>query len=105
MDFFYVWLRRTLGGISSNFDTAFQYPLTTKWDHDLNDGELIDDSNRFNGDKNKSKNAYEEGMFRSFVACHQQLTPAGKLVIVFANKKPDAWETLVSATIRVWIYC
>ncbi len=100
MDFFYVWLRRTLGGISSNFDTAFQYPLTTKWDHDLNDGELIDDSNRFNGDKNKSKNAYEEGMFRSFVACHQQLTPEGKLVIVFANKKPDAWETLVSATIR-----
>jgi len=100
MDFFYVWLRRTLHGLSPIFDDSFKYSVTLKWNYESNDGELIDDSNRFNGDRTKSKSAYEEGMYRAFLACHQQMTPQGKMVIVFANKKPDAWETLVSATIR-----
>ena len=39
-------------------------------------------------------------MARSFQACHAALTPEGRLVVVFANKQPDAWETLVSAIIR-----
>ena len=39
-------------------------------------------------------------MFRAFQACYQALKPEGRLVIVFAHKHPDAWETLVSAIIR-----
>ena len=35
-----------------------------------------------------------------FERCAQVLTADGRLVIVFANKKPDAWETLVAAIIR-----
>lgn len=100
MDFFYVWLRRTLQGLSPEIDAAFREPLSPKWDHEKGDGELIDDSGRFEGDKNRSKAAYEEGMYRAFQACHLALTPEGRLVVVFANKKPDAWETLVSAIIR-----
>ena len=34
MDFFYVWLRRTLHGLSSEIDAAFHEPLAPKWDHD-----------------------------------------------------------------------
>ena len=100
MDFFYVWLRRTLDGLSPELDKAFSKPLAPKWDKDANDGELIDDSSRFDGDKTASKAAYEDGMFRAFQACHQTLKPEGRLVVVFANKQPDAWETLVSAIIR-----
>ncbi|HZP00480.1 MAG TPA: DUF1156 domain-containing protein [Terriglobia bacterium] len=100
MDFFYVWMRRTLHGLSQEVDDAFNEPLSPKWDHAKNDGELIDDSSRFGGDKGKSKRAYEEGMFRAFQACERTLKPDGRLVIVFANKQPDAWETLVSAIIR-----
>jgi putative DNA methylase len=100
MDFFYVWLRRTLYGLSSEIDAAFAYPLSPKWDHEHNDGELIDDSSRFGGDKQLSKANYENGMFRVFQACYKSLTPDGRLVIVFAHKQPDAWETLVSAIIR-----
>lgn len=100
MDFFYVWLRRTLYSLSPDIDAVFQKPLSPKWDHERNDGELIDDSSRFGGDKQKSKANYEAGMFRAFQACHQTLTPEGRLVIVFAHKQPDAWETLVSAIIR-----
>jgi hypothetical protein len=100
MDFFHVWLRRTLNGLSPGMDVAFREPLGPKWKHESNDGELVDDASRFEGDRGKSKNAYEDGMFRAFQACHQSLKPDGRLVIVFANKQPDAWETLVSATIR-----
>src|SRR5713226_4816083 len=100
MDFFYVWLRRTLHGLSPEIDAVFQQPLAPKWDHDRNDGELIDDSSRFGGDKQQSKANYENGMFRVFQACYKALKPDGRLVIVFAHKHPDAWETLVSAIIR-----
>jgi hypothetical protein len=76
------------------------YDLETKWNHEKNDGELIDDSSRHNGDKAKSKATYEEGMFHAFEACYQTLNNDGRLVIVFAHKQPEAWETLVSAMIR-----
>lgn len=100
MDFFYVWLRRVLSGWSSEFDTVFSRPLGPKWDHDAGDGELIDDANRFDGDQKRSKQNYEDGMAIAFRACHDALRPDGRLVVVFANKQPDAWEALVSAIIR-----
>jgi adenine-specific DNA methylase len=100
MDFFYVWLRRTLHGLSPEIDEAFREPLGPKWNAEKRDGELIDDSSRFGGDKAASKAAYEDGMFRAFQACDRALVPDGRMVVVFANKSPDAWETLVSAIIR-----
>ena len=39
-------------------------------------------------------------MARAFRSCHTALRPEGRLVVVFANKQPDAWETLVGALIR-----
>src|SRR5438034_1712144 len=100
MDFFYIWLRRTLYSLSAGIDAVFQQPLSPKWDHERNDGELIDDASRFGGDKQKSKANYEAGMFRAFQACYKALKSDGRLVVVFAHKEPDAWETLVSAIIR-----
>jgi adenine-specific DNA methylase len=100
MDFFYVWLRRTLHRLSAEFDTTLNDSLAPKWNKEKNDGELIDDASRFEGDRAKSKVAYEEGMFRAFHAGYKSLNPEGRLVIVFAHKQPDAWETLVSAMIR-----
>ena len=100
MDFFYIWLRRTLYSLSAGIDAVFQNPLSPKWDHEQNDGELIDDASRFGGDRQKSKANYENGMFRVFQACYRSLNSEGRLVIVFAHKQPDAWETLVSALIR-----
>ena len=100
MDFFYVWLRRTLHGLSPEIDEAFRQLLSPKWDHEKNDGELIDDSSRFDGDGEKSRRAYEEGMFRAFETSASSLKAEGRLVIVFANKQPDAWEALVGAMIR-----
>ena len=100
MDFFYVWLRRAVHGLSSEMDSNFCEPLSPKWDHHAGDGELIDDASRFNDNRVLSKSNYEDGMYRSFQACHSALEQSGRFVVVFANKQPDAWETLVAALIR-----
>ncbi len=100
MDFFHIWLRRVLHGLSPETDAAFAAPLGPKWNHESGDGELIDDAARFEGNREASKRNYENGMARAFSRFHDALREDGRLVIVFANKSPDAWETLVSALIR-----
>ena len=100
MDFFHVWLRRALHGVVAETDPVFAEPLGPKWDRESNDGELVDQPNRFGGDKAASKRNYEDGMARAFRACHDALSLEGRLVVVFANKSPDAWETLAAALIR-----
>jgi len=100
MDFFYVWLRRALYGLSPQTDCVFEEPFSPKWNNDTKDGEFIDDASRFGGDRSASKAAYEDAMLRGFQACDRALVADGRMVVVFANKSPDAWETLVSAIIR-----
>ena len=86
--------------MSPEIDAAFADPLGPKWDAAAGDGELIDDAARFGGDRAASKRNYEDGMARAFVRFRDALRDDGRLVLVFANKSPDAWETLVSALIR-----
>jgi adenine-specific DNA methylase len=100
MDFFYVWLRRSLQGLSIEFNDVLSESLSPKWDHESQDGELIDEPSRFDGDMERSKQAYEDGMAEAFQQCYEALKDDGRLCIVFANKSADAWETLVSAIIR-----
>lgn len=100
MDFFYIWLRRNQYGLNPEIDHVFEESLSPKWDHGLKDGELIDDESRFGGDKTASKKSYEDGMGKAFQKMNEALTENGRLVIVFANKEVDAWETLISALIK-----
>ena len=100
MDFFHVWLRRVLNGVLPEGDVAFANPLGPKWDNNTNDGELVDQPSRFDSDVTASKAAYENGMSRTFGVCLEALRDDGRLVVAFANKQPQAWETLVSALIR-----
>ena len=73
MDFFHVWLRRALWGLSPAIDQAFETPLGPKWNAAANDGELIDDAARFDGDRAASKRNYEDGMARAFSRFHAAL--------------------------------
>src|SRR5207237_7590998 len=63
MDFFYVWLRRSLVDLEPK---VFCSPLTRKWDSSSQNGELIDDPGAHGGDRRLSKAAYETGMGRVF---------------------------------------
>ena len=100
MDFFQVWLRRTLFGFFPHIDEVFAAPLGPKWDHDNGDGELVDDESRFAGDKKASRKAYEDGMAKAFKKCLDALDSEGRMIVVFANKEVDAWETLIMALIK-----
>lgn len=100
MDFFHIWLRRTLTGLSPQFDDAFSLPLGPKWDHVSQDGELIDDDSRHSNDPKRSRQVYEDGMTRAFQTSRSSLSNDGRLVVVFASKQPTAWESLVAAIIR-----
>lgn len=99
MDFFYVWLRRMLHGLTDEWTEAFSTQLSPKWDKSTSDGELIDDASRHDRDAAASRSTYEEGMAAAFRRCSQALVADGRLVIVFAHKDPVAWETLVTAII------
>ena len=89
-DFFYVWLRRSTG---DQFPNVFKDPLTPKLD------ELIQHSGQFDGNNETAKIFYEDGMAESFQAAHNSLHDDARMVIVFAHKDPNAWETLVKAMV------
>ncbi|RKU07986.1 hypothetical protein C6503_23700 [Candidatus Poribacteria bacterium] len=90
-DFFYVWIRRMF---DPRFSDSLSEPLTPKID------ELVQHSGRFDGNNTEAKKFYEKGMVESFQKAHETLSEDGKIVIVFAHKEPDAWETLVKAMIE-----
>lgn len=100
MDFFAVWLKRTISGLIPEVAENLANLGKPKWDHEESDGELVDDADRHGGDRGKSKASYEDGMAKAFIAAFRSLSRDGRLVIVFAHKEPNAWETLVAAIIR-----
>ena len=88
-DFFYVWLRRSVG---DQFSEVLGNELTPKLK------ELVQQHKP--GEKGRiGKEFYEKGMAESFQNAQEALSDDGRIVIVFAHKEPDAWETLVKAVI------
>lgn len=86
-DFFYVWLRRILG---DQYPDHFGSRLVPKSD------ELVQQSRSGRLDKT----GYEAGMIEAFRRGYDSLAADGRIVIVFAHKDPDAWETLTTALIE-----
>lgn len=90
MDFFFVWLRRNISDIHPN---EFLCNLSEKRE------ELVQQHNT-GPEALPGKLFYEEGMSHAFQAAYYALSTNGRLVIVFANKQPDAWETLAASIIK-----
>ena len=100
MDFFYVWWKRSQAGLSEKINENITDQLGPKWNHKLEDGELIDDETRHQGNMQLSKTVYEKGMENAFHSCQRSLTDTGRMVVVFAHKQPDAWETLAASIVH-----
>lgn len=90
-DFFYVWLKRSVGQL---YAPKFDGLTTPKI------GELVQQSDRHQGNQESAKRAYEDGMASAFRSAWQALKSNGRMVIVFAHKQPDAWETLVASMVK-----
>lgn len=94
-DFFYVWMKRTLGNIYSKF---FTDELTDK------DNEVVANMARFEGvGRGNKRELAEKDYERKMAACFREmcraLHPDGVLTVMFTHKKVEAWDTLALALI------
>jgi adenine-specific DNA methylase len=86
-DFFYVWLKRSVGHL---YPEQFATPLTPKSE------ETVADAIR-QGNKETARHFFEDNLARAFREMHRILKPEGIAVIVYAHKSTAGWETVVNA--------
>jgi len=79
-DFFYVWLRRTIGDL---YPDLFQTILVPKAQ------ELVAAPERFDGDKRKAKEHFESGFRKAFAALGEKMDPRFPLTVYYAFKQDD----------------
>jgi putative DNA methylase len=87
-DFFYVWLKRSVGFL---FEEDFAGELTPKR------REAIVAPYRHGGDKSAAHVFYEHEIGAAFAEAHRVLKPGGPLVCVYAHKTTLGWASLVEA--------
>jgi len=93
-DFFYVWLKRTVGDL---YPELFATPLTPKSE------EMVADASKAGGMENAMRR-FEEMLTQAFCEIHRVLEPDGIAVIVFAHKTTEAWETVINALLEAGLY-
>ena len=94
-DFFYVWLKRTIGDL---YPELFQRDTTQK------EGEIVQLAERNPKYAYKTRDYFEQLMGRALCDSRRVASPSGLAVIVFAHKETSAWETMLQAVISAgWI--
>ncbi len=86
-DFFYVWLKRTVGHL---YPELFATPLTPK-------GEEIVAYSHGDGGLEEGKQRFEAMLSQAFHEICRVLKPGGIVVIVYAYKTTEGWETVINA--------
>jgi adenine-specific DNA methylase len=90
-DFFYVWLKRTLGNL---YPDIFHTPLTPKGP------EIVEQRPHRSLKTRKDKGFYERELTKAFEEAHRVLRPNGIFTVVFAHKSTSAWETLLNSLLE-----
>lgn len=90
-DFFYIWLKRTVGHL---YVDHFATELTPKRK------EATALASRHSGDMGKATTEYETFMLQSFREASRVLKAHGQMVVVYAHKTKLGWATLVDALRR-----
>ena len=88
-DFFYVWLKRTVGKL---YPDLFATPLTPKSD------EIV--AYTINKTWNEAKKNFEEGLKKSFKEIHRVLRAGGIVTIVYTHKSTSGWEALINSLLE-----
>jgi len=86
-DFFYVWLKRSIGDL---YPELFSTSLTPK------KNEIVAYST-VTGGVEAGKRQFEEMLSQAFREIHRVLKPNGLAVIVYAHKTTEGWETLINS--------
>jgi putative DNA methylase len=105
-DFFYIWLRRSLKNV---YPKLFSTMLVPKAE------ELVATPYRFDGDKDKAKLFFENGMLQVFKKMRETVSSDFPLTVYYAYKQTDSeedeegsttesassgWETMLQAIIK-----
>ena len=94
-DFFYVWLKRTVGHLYPDW---FATQLTDK------DAEAVVNVARFamlgHNRAELAERDYERKMGAAFREMHRVLADDGVLTVMFTHKRVEAWDTLATALIN-----
>lgn len=91
-DFFYVWLKRSVGHL---FSDLFTTPLVPKAE------EIVSNPARNTGN---AKEFFEHMITKAFQEIYRILKSEGIACIVFAHKSTDAWETIINALVNSGLY-
>ena len=86
-DFFYVWLKRSIGDL---YPELFSTPLTPK------SKEIVAYSN-MEGGFESGKKYFEDMLKKSFMEIYRVLKPNGIATIVYTHKSTSGWETLINS--------
>ncbi|HON29153.1 MAG TPA: DUF1156 domain-containing protein [Mesotoga infera] len=86
-DFFYVWLKRSIGDL---YPDLFSTSLTPK------KNEIVAYSTGTGG-LEAGKRQFEEMLSQAFKEIHRVLKKDGLAVIVYAHKTTEGWETLINS--------
>jgi len=108
-DFFYIWLRRTVGSLYPDLFSTVLVPKIP---------ELTASPERFGGDKQRAKEHFESGFRKAFTSLRAKMDPRFPLTVYYAFKQDDedaggageedrstgvdlttGWETLLEALI------
>ncbi len=87
-DFFYVWLKRSVGQLHAEH---FSAQLTPK------KREAIMAFYRHGGNRERAAQAYESMMSSAFADAQRVLKPNAPMVVVYAHKTTAGWATLIDA--------
>ncbi|MCY4618412.1 MAG: DUF1156 domain-containing protein [Chloroflexi bacterium] len=90
-DFFYVWLKRSVGYLHPDL---LALPLTPKRDQTVMNVYANPDLSGLERQQ-AARRHYVDGMGSSFNAMAESLEPGGLTGVVFAHTDPDAWSTLI----------
>ncbi len=107
-DFFYVWLRRTIGGLYPDLFSTLVVPKLA---------ELTASPERFDGNKEKAKEHFESGFRNAFTSLREKMDGRFPLTVYYAFRQEDeengaaedenaatvdlttGWETLLEALV------
>ena len=89
-DFFYVWLKRSIGDL---YPELFMTPLTPK------SKEIVAYSHQEGGFE-AGKKYFEEMLKKSFKEIARVLKPDGIATIVYTHKSTSGWETLINSLLE-----
>jgi adenine-specific DNA methylase len=95
-DFFYVWLKRSVGDL---YPKMFTLPLASKREQIVMDV-YLDPAVKGTAVREAARAHYVDGMAASFQAMQKSLGPGGVVGVVFAHTDPDAWSTLIEGLLH-----